>query len=188
MPDIQSSDPGRKLQQRYNLLGAPPSPILSPELVPVVVVDDLTGTDVLSAEFERPCAGFDTFTGVVTSAQLFLLNPFGSGVLLTTDQFMFQTSTASTVSMVIRRGFGGTIVTFGGFRDGRLVGRPNGGFFPLSLVHVTRPWNFQLELSVPLRDLLQITYVLAPGDALQMSQSVVANTLAVSITWNERNL
>jgi len=188
MPDIQSSDPGRKLQQRYDLLGAPPSPLLSPELVPVVVVDDLTGTDVLSAEFERPCIAFDTFTGVVTSAVLFLLNPFGSGVLTVVESVLFATSTACTVSFRVRRGFGGTIVTFGAFRDGRLAGRPNTGFFPLSLAFTTEAYNVELLVTVPPRDRVDVEFVLEPGDALQMMQSVPVNTLAANAVFTERVL
>ena len=47
MPEIQSADVGRKLQERYNLIGPPPSPFLAPDVTPVVIVDNLTGIDLL---------------------------------------------------------------------------------------------------------------------------------------------
>jgi len=42
VPDIQDPGPGRKLQKRYRLIGTTPAPFLSPELVPVVLIDDLS--------------------------------------------------------------------------------------------------------------------------------------------------
>lgn len=41
MPDIQSPDPGRKVAARYNIIGPPPVLFLSPELVPVTIIDNL---------------------------------------------------------------------------------------------------------------------------------------------------
>lgn len=86
MPDIQSPDPGRKLQDRYNLIGTTPAPFLSPELVPVVLVDDLS----------EDAPGFlwaiaaDTVTGVAAlNSQTALTNPSGSGVLIENIAFRF---------------------------------------------------------------------------------------------------
>lgn len=41
MPIIQTPGAQRRLQQAYGLLGEPPAPTLSPEIVPVTVVDNL---------------------------------------------------------------------------------------------------------------------------------------------------
>ncbi len=79
MPEIQSPDPGRKLQRRYNLIGSTPAPFLSPELVPVVLIDDLTeqAPGVLWATAggqQGPSAGNNSYAR--------LANPLNSGVLL----------------------------------------------------------------------------------------------------------
>lgn len=80
MPDIQSPDPGRKLQARYRLIGTTPAPFLSPEMVPVVIIDDLSD--------ETPGINFAIAAGAFAGAvgvqfQTALVNPSSSGVVLT---------------------------------------------------------------------------------------------------------
>ena len=69
MSDVQTADPGRKIQNRYSITGTPPIFTVSNEIQPVVLLDSLAGPiqvdiggvggfDPLDALFERPCAGF----------------------------------------------------------------------------------------------------------------------------------
>ncbi len=79
MPDIQDPGPGRKLQRRYRLIGTTPAPFLSPELVPVVIIDDLSE--------EEPTTSFawssQSVAGVAaTQSQTRITNPVDSGILL----------------------------------------------------------------------------------------------------------
>lgn len=92
MPDIQSPDPGRKLQARYRLIGTTPAPFLSPEMVPVVIIDDLSD--------ETPGINFAIASGAFAGAvgvqfQTALVNPSSSGVILT-DIRLYMTREDST--------------------------------------------------------------------------------------------
>ncbi len=83
MPDLQSPDPGRKLQEKYNLLGTTPAPFLSPELVPVVIIDDLSeqlpgAAFAIAAQDQPNAAGLQ--------AQVALSLPIGAGVVITDIQ------------------------------------------------------------------------------------------------------
>lgn len=86
MPEIQSADPGRKLQERYNLVGASPAPFLSPELVPVVIIDDLT-EEQPGLRFAS-CASFQS-PDVGAQSQTALVNRNGANVLLENIKFQF---------------------------------------------------------------------------------------------------
>ena len=80
MPEIQSPDPARKLQKKYDLIGSSPAPFLSPELVPVVIIDDLSDE---SPGIEWAVAG-GAFAGALgVQFQSALRNRPGSGKLLT---------------------------------------------------------------------------------------------------------
>lgn len=89
MPDLQVPDVGRKLQARYRLIGTTPSPFLSPELVPVVILDDLT--DALPGKaFAQAGDVQGGAVGVTTKCRL--SNLAGSGIELTDIQLRFGLS------------------------------------------------------------------------------------------------
>ncbi len=78
MPEIQSPDPGRKLQERYNLIGPPAAPFLSPELVPVVLIDDLTEEApgllfAMAAGVVGPTVGVQSQTALTNGSGNFLI-------------------------------------------------------------------------------------------------------------------
>ena len=90
MPEIQSPDPGRKLQERYNLVGSSPAPFLSPELVPVVLIDDLTEEEpglrfASEAQFQSAVVG--------AQSQTSLVNRNGANVIIENIKFQFSTNT-----------------------------------------------------------------------------------------------
>lgn len=87
MPDIQTPDPGRKLQARYRLIGTTPAPFLSPELVPVVILDDLT--DALPGKAFAQAGDFQGgAVGVTTKTRL--SNLAGSEFEITDIQLRFS--------------------------------------------------------------------------------------------------
>ena len=80
MPEIQSPDPARKLQEKYDLIGSSPAPFLSPELVPVVIIDDLSDESP-GIDFAIAAGAFAGAAGV--QFQTAIVNRNGSGVLVT---------------------------------------------------------------------------------------------------------
>lgn len=120
MPEIQSPDPGRKLQERYDLIGTTPAPFLSPELVPVVLIDDLTE--------EIPGVAFATvgheLAGVAgQQPQTAISNPAGSGVILTNLQ-LFVTCNSVCVFSLWRSGPALSVGVVELWQDQRRTGRP----------------------------------------------------------------
>jgi len=192
MPEIQSSDPGRKLRERYDLVGASPAPFLAPELVPVVIVDDLTEFDVLSAEFERPCTVHETqgAPGAGVHAVVMLANPSGSGVLAIGDDVYLSTAPGGRINWRLFAS-APVIADHGQFRDSRLPGTPAcGSVATTSGVAPDDDWQIQLaDLSIDTAGVIYpLPYVISPGFVLQMKISITNISLSASIRWRERTL
>ncbi len=192
MADIQTSDVGRKLQDRYDLTGPPPAPFLSPELVPVVVVDDLTQFSVLDRTFERPYQVSTTVTsGVGTRAQIRLLNPAGSGVLMSVQRLAGSVATASQITWFLATG---AVITLRGLpRDSRL-GAANRGACgvdtttPAGTVDEDRGFIQLSPTSLAAADFLDFPFVLQPDFVLLFTQQITNDTLQMQFEWTERFL
>ncbi len=187
MPELQTGDVARKLQERYALLGPPPSPFLSPELVPVVVVDDLTGQDVLSAEFERLYTLDQVAAGNVTNiARIKLINPPDSGVLLATDRWWVYSANAFIlqVSNVLS-----TLspATPGWPRDTRVVGRAACGT-STALAGSPSSRGFNIEIAAGVSTLFEVPYVIQPNWELRFDMDTVNLAFRLNIHWRERTL
>ncbi len=100
MPDIQDPGPARKLQRRYRLIGSTPAPFLSPELVPVVLIDDLSDEAPTSL---FAIAADSQVNGVGLLSQSALTNPVGSRIIVENVEFQFETQ-ASTLFGVFQGG------------------------------------------------------------------------------------
>lgn len=120
MPDLQDPGPGRKLQRRYRLIGTTPSPFLSPELVPVVIVDDLSD--------EEPTTRFATAADAVGATvgeqgQTRLRNPTGSGMII--ENIVLEISRAAAGQWEVFQG--GPTLTTGAtefWQDQAIAGSP----------------------------------------------------------------
>jgi len=82
-PLIQNPGPARKLTGYYRLTaGAPAAPTVSPEIVPVALVDDLTQIDAGDPSYQRPYGAALSQAAVAAEyGYIDLLNPTASGVL-----------------------------------------------------------------------------------------------------------
>lgn len=92
---IQVPDLTRKLVTRYGLREKAPAPTLSPEIVPVVLVDDLIAESDLIRPRIRPCAGFCQVNTAAAQGLVGLRNPSGSGVIIHLQYFVIGGTTGS---------------------------------------------------------------------------------------------
>lgn len=195
MPEIQSSDPGRKLQERYDLTGGTPAPFLSPEIVPVVLVDDLTASDVLDRAFEREAFVWNTEGGgVAENSVCMFVNPVESGVLATVQRISVGVAADAVVS--IERVVS-TFVDSGGFRrfrDTRIPGLPVcGGQHFTSAPALIQDMQWQVEApaagNAPLFPLvLELDETIGPGFGLSIRNNAVNESLDCQIWFKERVL
>lgn len=100
MSIIQRGDLVEKLRRSFNILGGGGVQTLSDELVPVVLVDDVTGSNVLSTDYPRDC--FGGVQQAATAAQLAINafnNPLGSGVDCHVDFAVLQVAVSGNVQL-----------------------------------------------------------------------------------------
>jgi len=192
MPEIQGSDVARKLMLRYGLVGASPSPFLSPELVPVVVVDDLTGFDLQDPTFERPyTVSIQQVGGVGLRARIFLVNPVGSGVLLTLNTISGNANAATMVEVFT--GPAQTVATAGFSTDFRLAARGVCGVIgnTTGIAPISPEFFFRLgpaTESPQLNEFLRIPVVISPGTSLDFNEALVNDVMRLQFRWTERFL
>lgn len=188
MPDIQTTDVGRKLQRRYQLLGPPPTPFLSPELVPVVIVDDLTDLDVLEATFERPCEGMATINAPAVGSDAInaLVNPADSGIVATVEWVLIEVAVAMHIEVEIRTTVTANVFGTRGFRDTRVAGTPACAFFQGSEVQTTPTRYFFIHEPTQRDRQIFLPWVVAPGSALVLHAGSDNQELRSAWFWTER--
>jgi len=185
VPDIQSPDPGRKLQDRYNLLGTTPAPFLSPELVPVVLVDDLTQE---SPGFLWALAS-DTIVGVGAAlSQTRLTNPIGSGVLLENISIVYALETTGDGGIFVSGpALSASAVEL--WQDRRRSGNPTGrvtlgtdaGALGQELYRFRSLGNVMWVAELP-------EWKIAPGDLIHFAVTAADQDVAFTWKWTERIL
>ncbi len=190
MPELQSSDPSRKIRTRYDLVGTSPVPSISGELVPVVVVDDLTGFDVQSAEFERPCMVNEVNAAVVARfPRIALMNPADSGVLGILEWLWITGSGAMQIEIgILEQTL--AIADRGAFRDSRIPGVPACGTFQGD---VAGPAERDFLIGIVItgnapNQIFSLNMVFGPGFSIDVRGSVNNTTLQVQYMWRERTL
>lgn len=125
MPDINAPDIGRRVRRRYSMKGDSGIATLSPELVGVVLLDDLTGPEDQDVAIIRPAIG-ETQQAAVGGEQghCQLLNPADSGTFVQVEAVLVILATAGTIII----GEHATALTSNGtnkvFRDQRVAGTP----------------------------------------------------------------
>ncbi len=190
MPDLQSSDPGRKLALRYSLVGGGIAPFLSPELVPVVVVDDLTQDDVRALEFQRGCMANEVNAGVVARfPRVGLQNPTGSGVLATLEWVYVGGS--GSFQLEVSPFIGDNVIAdHGAFRDTRIPGAPVCGMFQADVAG-SAELDFLIDIVITgnsPNQIFNLPIVFGPGSFVDFRGSVLDTTLTVQAMWKERFL
>jgi len=201
--DVQTADPGRKIQNRYRITGPPPIFTVNEEIQPVVLMDSLAGPiqvsvsgvggfDPLDALFERPCAGFRNQTAGGGDAPIVrIINPVNSNILAIFEDFLPITSADTTVAVRLNLGANFLIAATAGiqFRDARLSGTPACGFNNESSVPtLDLDWQIPVFLSTRAQIVVPLPYVLRPGDDIEFRSGTINTTLGISLHWRERGI
>lgn len=103
MPEIQTHGPAAKLRALFDLVGSSPAPFLSPEIVPVVLLNDLSEGSVglslldLAAQVDERFYIANVSSGGTPAvrSRCSLINPVGSGVLCVPKRFVMSSGGAS---------------------------------------------------------------------------------------------
>lgn len=189
MPDVQSPDAGRKLQLRYRL-PRPATAFLSPEIVPVVLVDDLTKLDAQDVAFERSYVRRGSQAGNVTNRAIVeLVNPPNSGINVFLKRLLFDVATASSVRISEPADLISAGTLSGAPTDGRVVGAAASAL-RLGLTVGTGLGNIFIQVdaggSFPNMIFDLSGYVVLPGQMIQCTQQILNDTLSAGFWWTER--
>ncbi len=183
MPDIQSPDPGRKLQERYNLIGTTPAPFLSPELVPVVILDDLSES--------LPGTAFafagDNVAGVAAQfSQTSIENIAGSGILITEIR-LYLTGVSAGVITAWQNGPTLGISQLGNWADRRNPGRPSARIgWSASAAPATSEQLVSTNLLANTMLFLDFTsQILQSGDKVHVVSEILNSQINAWWTWGE---
>jgi len=189
VPDIQTPDVARKLQRRYDLTAPAPTPLLGPELVPVVLVDDLsTEIDIDAATFKRPCEGMGKVAAPAAGndAIVALVNPTGSGVLATVEWILINVDVAMEIEVEYRTGITANQFTTLGFRDPRIPGKPACSIFTGNET-ATTPTRYMFTHEISNRDRpIHLPWVVNAGQALVVHACTDNRPMDVAWSWTER--
>ncbi len=182
MPDIQSPDPGRKVAEKYNIVGPPPVLFLSPELVPVVLIDDLTealpGIAWAIAPVDQP-------GGAGVASQTALRNPSDSGILIENLSLRVNTSAGSNIE-IHTAGPSLASTSPKDWQDQRRSGAPVGIVTQGTDVGAVTGRVFEGVASF--LAVLAFTFngwVMPPGGKLHLIATVVNVTMQVTWQWTE---
>lgn len=197
MPDIQTSGPAAKLRALFDLVGSSPAPFLSPEIVPVVLLNDLSEGSIglslldLPAQVEaRRYVAFDGFTGAIGfRPRVRLINPASSGILCRPFLMIAQNSLGAQ-EFFISEPFANVpvIASPGKSIDGRFTADGACGLFPDSTGAAgIGEFRQTCGLQPDVNDLFMMPgYVVSPGQVIQFTFSPPGvNTFSMMIFWDE---
>ena len=187
MPEIQDADITAKLVKRFGLKAGSIAPTLSPELVPVVLVADLTSPVEESSAYMRVAMGTAVIPGVAAKfGQSQLFNPKKSGVVAMVEVVDVSIETAGPAQITTHDTAVGSAVSTVAFRDRRIPGLPatqvrsqTDAGVPGSTI-----WTGELPAAEVIR--IPIAMILGPGNGLVFANSRLDDDLRVSWSWFER--
>jgi len=188
MPPIQRPDISRDIAKRFGVVGFSGPDSISPEIVPVYVVDRIepTQNDRLAAgAFEGPASAGDF---VHTEVH----NPVGSGILVLIDRVEGSTATAGNWTVRVRNATIAANQAVQRWRDLRLVGRPVAelGMSNLNAIATgdeiyisAKAATAQLSLApdFPLA-------ILPPGNGIFIVQETSNLAMLATFWWRERSI
>jgi hypothetical protein len=185
MPDSQNPDHVRKLIEEFQLKGANLIPTITGEIVPTVLVADLTAE---ARAADRLCSGgrIGAAAGAGDINSITLYNPGNSGVLCLLDEIWVAPETADVVGLVITKGIPGT-GTFQAFRDTRIPGEPVCGSTAATPAGIVLGIpQYAVPATVTTR--IPVRYAIGPGYYFGVLQVKQNETLVVNFMWRERDL
>jgi len=192
MPEIQNPEIVRNIEKRYNIRGYPGPGILAPEIVPVSIVDDITG----EADREtHPYWGYlqQAAGGAGTYAAIALVNPSESGVIVQVTAVNWQAGTSGG-AVNMRRNVTATPTGAVGTADKNLDGRSAASATAYlkkeaSGAQITPEFYVvQNGTATTHLELLPYNIILEPTNTFWV-QAVTANiNIHVNFIWTERPL
>ena len=185
MPEIQNPEIVRNIEKRYGLKGYPGPGILSPEIVPVTLVDDLT--DEFNVE-RHPYAGYATQLGAggeYGTVQLY--NQPSSGKIIEIDTVWVNVSTNQgywrfRVSNGVSYAAASTQTCALDGRSSTLHNaqmRHESVAGQITAAHLIRQEGIATTLVAP-------PVILDEADSFIVQSNTAADTIFVSIVWRER--
>lgn len=106
MPIIQRPDLVAKIRKKYELTGPDAVSTISPELVPVVILENLAEQD--PGDSKKYCAGGGTVAAAVNVNYVHLYNPVGSGMEIRLRRFRVGVSSSRLITLRYSNGMAGT--------------------------------------------------------------------------------
>lgn len=188
MSFLQSPEPGRKVVRRYQLSGEGGITSVSSEMIPVVLIDDLTQASPIDTDFDRAGMAGTVITGVAAQVgQIQLLNPDSSGVQLSADFAVVSRTTAGLVSVREHDiALATNIPAF--FSDRRIVGSPAATLNRESNAATFGTGVASFELGAADATVIPLGVVLAEGQGVSIACGSTNVTLTVAYYWSERML
>lgn len=187
MPLIQDHTPSDKIKKAYGIKETNLLATISGEIVPVVIIDDLSDVAV---ETPALCSDVRAAGGAGTFNTWRLANPAGSGVIVKITQIQVTTPNAA---IALRWNLTDLVVlantpltTF--WIDRRQPGFPAAVFghdIPLAVIAATG-WDSESVLNKVLLDILKTPVLLVPGDQLTFQDKAANTAGGVSFWWTER--
>ena len=183
MPEIQNPEITRKIERAYGLVGYPGPGIISPEIVPVTIVDNLIVED------DVPFFGSVVpATGAATYSIAALYNPSGSNVICTVERVVISRAVNGDTLMSLVNGVSwANTVTTRGVADGRrgttrtpnalLKNEAKGALFTAHYRFAHGGYT-SLDLVGP--------WILDEDDGLQIGNATQNQDFKVSFYWRER--
>jgi len=187
---LQDPEPGQKVRSKYGVRDQGVITSISPELVGVVIVDDLSKPEETTTGLIRPAVGSHTLgapgAGDFNHIQLF--NPAGSLVDLFAEGVIVGTDTDQLLHIRISDSALATLIasTSKTFRDRRVSGEP------FAEVRSDTPAGLQGETSVVVNLLasdpiiIPLGFTLGPGQDVMVATGTANTTLRVTFYWEER--
>lgn len=188
MPDSQNPEHVRKLISEFQLKGANLIPTVTGEIVPTVLVADLS---VEKRATDRLAMGgvLGAASGAGKQNRLILENRAGSETLLILEKFNAITQAADTVEIVLSTGTSGAAGA-AQWRDARLAGEPSGTTGRVAATAAVLGINQVIATDATAFDhkWIDLELIMPPGTQLFIQQQTQNVTLSVLFLWRERDL
>lgn len=186
MPDSQNPEHVRKLIREFQLKGANLIPTLTGEIVPTVLVADLTAAGPQAQDRIAFGGQIGTAAGVGDVNRLSLSNPAGSGSLILVDRiWSWNNTNADEIEVTIASA--ALTGAAGAFRDLRLTGEPVALLTRTAVTSgVLSPFKFTLLADTVLE--IDMHIILTPNTRVDVIQLNDNNPLQADFLWRERSL
>jgi len=187
MPPIQRPDISRDIAKRFGVVGFSGPESISPEIVPVYVVERVepTATDRMAAgAFEEAAVAGDF-------GHIELFNPVGSGVIVLIDRIEGSTAVAGSFTVRVRNASVAANQGVAQWRDRRLPGRPVGQLGSLGAVAIATGDEIWIAAKAASTTLSLIedfpVVILPPGNGCFFAFETANTALLGTFWWRERS-